>query len=85
MVHYRELDAKSGPWDAVRVNRLCALLRMSAVELARLLRLSPAYMRRCMSNQSFVSPIRLLLDLVEQSAYQKYLGRKPEYNVIPEI
>lgn len=85
LIHYRRLDKESGPWDGVRINRLCALLRISAAELARLIRVPPAYLTDRMTKQKFPAPVRLLLDLVETSSHQKYLGREPKYSVIPTI
>lgn len=84
-IHYKRLDEQSGPWDGVRINRLCALLRMSAAEMACLLRLQPHYLLDRMKTQKFPAPVRLLLDMLEQSAHTKYLGRPPKYKVIPEI
>lgn len=84
-IHYKRLDEASGPWDGVRINRLCALLRVSASELARLIRVPPGYLLTRMTTQKFPAPVRLLLDLVETCAQRKYLGRKSKYNVLPEI
>lgn len=84
-IHYHEVDRLSGPWDSIRLNRLASLLRISYQELAQLVRVSPGMMFKYMTRQRFPAPIRLLLDLLETSAYHKYLGRKPAFNIFPEI
>lgn len=85
LIHYRMGDDASGPWDGVRVNRLCVLLHISAAELARLIRVPPGYLIERMTKQKFPAPVRLLLDLVEQTAHIKYLGRPPARKIIPDI
>lgn len=85
LIHYRRLDEASGSWDGVRVNRLCALLHISAAELARLVRVPPHYLLDRMTKQKFPAPVRLLLDIVEQTAHIKYLGREPKHKLIPDF
>lgn len=58
---------------------------MSAAELARLIRVPPAYLITRMTTQNFPAPVRLLLDILESTAHLKYLGRKSKYTIIPEI
>lgn len=85
LVHYREMDKISGPWDWVRLNRLCALLHISKNEFARLVRLTPNRVSMYMDRQVMPGCLRLLFDLVEQSAHQKYLGRDKTHTLIPEL
>lgn len=84
-IHYARMDEKSGPWEGVRVRRLCALLRISTAELACFIRVPKSYLIDRMTKQKLPGSIRLLLNIIESAARKKYLGREPEFSILPEI
>jgi hypothetical protein len=83
VVHYRELDNASGPWEALRVRQLCNLLNLTQRELARLLRIPPGMLDRYVETGKFPGCIKLMLELIERSAMRTYLGKTYSRPLLP--
>lgn len=73
-VHYRIMDSESGPWTGYRIRKLCKLLQMTEPEFARYIRVSPGALKNWCYREKFPACIRLLLDIVERSAHETYIG-----------
>lgn len=87
IVHYRIMDKESGPWDRVRIARLCNILKLTFEEFARYIRLKPGTLNSYIERRVFPEPLRLILDLVERSAHNTYLGKahlKPLFPSYPD-
>lgn len=74
-VHYREMDQESGRWNGLRIRRLCNLLRLTQEEFARLIRLKPHQLREWIDGERWPGCVLLILELIERSAHQTYLGK----------
>lgn len=77
VVHYRDVDLRSGKWTGVRVRQLCNLLKITQPELARLVRLPPHALVNYVKTERAPACVRLLLDMVESAAHNKFLGKAP--------
>lgn len=87
VVHYKMMDQESGQWDRIRILRLCNMMKLTMDEFARFIRLTPGQLERLIQNEKFPACIRLLLELVERSAHNAYLGQahlKPLFPNYPD-
>lgn len=74
-VHYKEVDISSGKWTGIRIRRLCNLLKLTQEEFSYFIRLRPAQVQAYIDAGRWPACVRLLLDLVERSSFQTYLGK----------
>jgi hypothetical protein len=83
-LHYDVLDDEE-PWNGTRLDVLCKLLKITRYELAALVRISP----HCLVNPTYHAQIpnstKLLLTLVERTAFATYLGKVYDEPLFPQL
>ncbi len=84
-LHYAALEQDSGPWDTKRIDTLCRLLKITRRELAALVRVSPRCFTEALQAISISKSARLLLLLIERSAFSTFLGKQYDESVFPNL
>lgn len=84
-VHYKEWDDQNGPWDSIRVKKLCRLLQITIPELARMIRVMPGSFQGYLNSDKFPDAVKLLLDIVERGAHKDFLGSTPTKTLFPRL
>ena len=70
-------------WTGERVERLCAYLEITVDELANLILVSPASMRKYMSSNKFSGPVKLWLSQIERLFLQGATDDTATRKVLP--
>lgn len=83
VVHYREMDMKSGKWTGMRIRRLCNLMKLTKPEFARLIRLMPHQLDGYVEDGKFPGCVKLVLELIERAAHRTYLGKAFDNSLFP--
>lgn len=82
-VHWKEFDDLYGKWDGLRVRRLCDILGLTLPELAALTRIPAHQLRKWGETEKFPGCVKTILNLMERSAYQTYLGKVYTTSMFP--
>tara|TARA_R100000458_G_C8101066_1_gene127721 strand:+ start:287 stop:610 length:324 start_codon:yes stop_codon:yes gene_type:complete len=80
----RNYHRKNVPkWDAARIRRLCGFLEITEMELAALLLVPEASMKKYISSGKFAGPVKLLLTQIERLFLRGAVNDVAEGKVVP--
>lgn len=74
-VHWREMDKEAGPWDGLRIRRLCDILGLTLSEFSALIRIPKAKLLKWAMDGKYPGSVKNTLNLIERAAHQNYLGK----------